>query len=491
MEKALDNETIFMQIETAFKDYSLDSLFDKSLALESELLSINGPDEGVEFHQRNRIYPGNNYFFSTFSIIFNDDYGKKAVDNYLMEKVGKNIDLQLGNLIMRNSSTGANALMSTEGESQKKYIFKMYLLYLLLSESELNSSLCKITDLTVEELTAISFFIIVFFQKEFITCYGLNSDFSKKFLANFKNFLVKHVDFIVMDINEFKRKQIEKYKANNFDLFSTRWLLKDYPIIKNGSDYHVVSYLFIQNAIVSRAVYSIANKGVNSDIIGKAYEKIIYDTIVKSYSCQSSCNKTKKIYFNPGTKKKELCDIMIACDDKYILIDCKAKGVVESIYSDNADEVNFLAEKYKQRLDRIKDIKENRFDKFFPKDVNVDNIFSLIALMDDSWYPRIVLINNDIKNITSKERDYCLNNIDSITYENLLEAIIADVDLISIFKKRKCKQKLSHSFSSLISVDEKKEYNMIYNKWYGDTKERLLEMIDKYDLYPEEYKGTK
>ena len=125
------------------------------------------------------------------------------------------------------------------------------------------------------------------------------------FFENILKYIVSNINYVIIEIDDYKAKQNNKLSLANYNPFYTRPLVKDYPVVHIARDLYVFSsYFYLQDAIFSRTIREKADGGKNSKIIGDAYEEVMYEAFEKMYAF-SDVNTLgeKTIYLNPHTKK--------------------------------------------------------------------------------------------------------------------------------------------------------------------------------------------
>lgn len=294
-------------------------------------------------------------------------------------------------------------------------------------------------------------------------------------------FLVENLPCIIINQDEYKKKQMEKIVSSKYDLFSTRMIIRDYPIIKINNQYHMISYFNVQNSIFSRLVYLL--KKIDSKVVADAFEKIIYNQFKLNYShIAKDILNDDFIQLNPKQKGNELCDILIKKDDKYLFIDCKSKEFIETIYSTDVSELETMASAYEQRLKQIESIKAGKYNKILPQSIDINNVYSLIVVIDDCCFLKEELIKYLSKDIDANSKNYCQKNIDIISYDDLLEFINADVDLIDVLHRCKADNSYFKFIRYNVKQDDKSPYSKSFDEWFDLAKEKMVDMLEEYNI---------
>ncbi len=475
-------KTVYKDILRWINKYDFQDLYVKSLVLDFKVLNLEQTD-GIKFSQDEKVFPGFNTFLNAMLYISDMKDNGRYVKNGELSVFSNLIDEMAIMGMKKHGAISVNSYGNMQSAWQRNYIFTTYLLSLIMNDPSVNPLLSGLTDLTADEITAVCLYN-KFFSEPTAARELYEKGFNpSKIMFCLMEFLIKHLNYIVIDIEDYKKNQIEKLEQSKYNLFFTHFLLKDYSIIKDGSKYYYSSYFYIQQSIFSRTLYLLAGGGVNSKKIGDAYEKIIYNLMSQCYtSIQADSLGDDCIQFNPIQKGSELCDVLIKKGDKYLLIDCKAKSFIESIYDTSSNELAWMKEKFNQRFKRIKDIKAGKYSKFFPSNVDVNNIYSLVAVVDDCNYSKNNLLDGEFDDIQDSDKQYCKDNIDIITYDYLIEFIVADVDLIHVFERIKNTNFDGPIFLN-VKVSDKKPYNKCFDDWYDKASDDLLDLIGKYNIF--------
>ena len=385
------------------------------------------------------------------------------------------------------SSFGENAVGAlglAQRDWQKPYIMKTYLLYLLLNNDKVAPLYQNVSPISADDV--VSLCLLTKISSEPILLKSIHErgiDFHT-FFDNIKQYIIDNLKYISIELDEYKRKQTEKLEKANYNFFNCRMILKDYPLIRISEKIYLFSsYFYIQDAIFSRTIREITIGGNNTKVIGDAYEEVIYDSFQRMYShCDVDQDSKKEILLNPKTKKNELCDILIKRGDKYLLIDCKAKELIEEIFQNNSSEIDTLIEKYKQRIKNYKNVQEGRFSKFIPESTSTDNIYSIIALMDDGTYSKNMLFDKHFNDLTQEEKSFFNKHIHIISFDDLLEAIVADADLIEVIQDSINDNTYDNHLSLNIKSKYRHNYNRIFEKWYKSATGKVGEFVIKNKL---------
>lgn len=74
---------------------------------------------------------------------------------------------------------------------------------------------------------------------------------------------------------------------------------------------------------------------------------------------------------------------------------------------------------------------------------------------------------------------YCEKHIDFICYDDLLDFINADVDLIKVMHRSKNDGSYNKSLKFNVKVKDKKKYSKMYYDWFAKARFNLPNMVDK------------
>ena len=472
LEKSIEksNEKLVHELKNLIKCFSINDRISKCFILDLKLLSLNHDLESIkDYCESCGVYPGYSKFLATISFLAEE----KNVTNYngIPKNVLKHFNCILDRMIINGSENTLYAMQLAQRDWQRKYIFKTYLFHLFLEDKAIASLFNQFTSNSIDDLVSLSLLPRFLAEPIILKC------IRNKGLSFYDCFnrIVKYIDayydYISINIETFREIQEEKLKVANYNLFHARMIIKDYPVIKlNDGSHFFSSFFYLQDALFSRTIRLLANSGQNSRIIGDAFEYIVFNAFTAMYS-HCDLNAThKSITLGPNTKKSgELCDILIQHNNQFLLIDCKAKELIEEIFIVDSTDEKLLIEKYQQRMDRIKDITDGKFSKYIPKHYNKDNIYSIIALFDDGTYSKEQLFARALPSLTHEDKDYYLKHIHTISFDDLLEAIVSNVDLISVITNSINSKSYNNHLSINIRIEEKSDYNPIFDNWYNNA----------------------
>lgn len=472
-----NNKEIVKLLYGILNKYSMTKKIVMSFMMDLQLLPLQPEEDKImEYCNSFNIIPGYSKYFSTIALLSNNDNSNtsriSSADMLLFNSLLEKMSLDS---IKTDGEKAIAARQYAQNDWQKKYIFKTYLLSLFLNENKIKQLFNGLNLGTVDDLISLALIPRLASEKIFLK-YLCDNEFSPGNLFMGLSMLIKdNYKFLAIEHKDFKQQQIEKLEKANYNLFYTRMISKNYPIIKFRDDlYFFSAFFYLQDAIFSRIIRLISNKGVFTKDIGKAFEMIIHKSFIDMYSHCDVVNTEKRIVFNPNTKKSgELCDILIPYKGRYLLIDCKSQEMIEDIFIDNSKELEYLCEKYTQRIDRIRDIKNRKFSKYIPASCSMDNVYSLIAFTNNG-----TLTNNQVlsfpvfQSIDEAEKAYYIKHIYTISYDDLLDVVCSDVDLLSEIINRT-------SNDLIIDIKTKKEYSQQFNLWYKQATDKMKEFLYK------------
>lgn len=460
------------------------SLISKCTKMDFELLNMSNNDV-FKFQKENGIIPGYNTLLCTFAYLCSFNvFGKECNLNDLVSFSTKIDNCTIFNL-QNKGAIAVNEYYRLQHDWQRKYIFKTYLLYLLISQNDLLSLYNKHFTFTPIEMSGICLYNKILSEPSVAVSLVQMKIMPSAVINNYIEFLYKYFPFIAISLEDFKKKQESNFINSNYDLFAARLLVRDYPIITINKHLFVSSYFYIQDSLFSRIIYKLSDKGTNSKIIGDAFEMVVYKCFSAYYTnvapdeLHDDC-----IQLNPRIKKTELCDVLVKKNNKYLLLDCKAKEFNEEIYISNSNEQYQLAEKVLQRYKRIVDIKENKFSKYFPKNIDIENIYSLVVVVDYCVYSKETCFDSMKNALSADQIEYCKKHVDIITYDELIEYCVANVDLISVMERNKINGDYKNSLCLSIKKKDKKKYHKEYDEWYKKSINELLKILSKYKILP-------
>ena len=462
--------------------FSSESILRECICMDFLMLHINKAEDAMKFKEEYEIIPGYNLFINTLLFLVwsnkkRPEISKKnfvTFDRLIEEMINKN-NAKKGTIVL-------NEIINAQSLYQQKYIFKSYLLYLILNEPQIINCLSKFNGFNALDNSAVCLFNIITSEPTTVLRLCNCGITPSKIVDRFRTFLVDHYQYITIELSEFQKKQKKNLKRSKWDFFSTRLLIKDYPIIclPNGEKV-ISSYFNIQNSIYSRTIYRI--KKENSAVLGAAYEKVIFDIFKNNYkNIQKDSLNDAEIQPNPIQNGEELCDVLIKNGDKYILIDCKSKEFIETIYADDSKEIDLLAEKYKQRIKVISKIKNGKFRNFFPANIDINNIYSLIVVVDDSCYSKSFLFSKYISNLTEIDKNMYMSHIYTISYVDLLEFVCANVNLTLVIDRIIQSGKFTDALCTKVCSLDKNEYCDGFKTWYKNAVERMSKLMKLYEL---------
>lgn len=485
MEKQRFNKTSYKDMIRKAQEIHFNSLYAKCMAMDFALFNDSRHENGLKFSQDYHIHPNNNFYLNTILFMSKFNHNGRRINDDDMMCFGKLIEEQTIRNLTKYKHKGILSTINSQNDWQKPYLFTTYLLYLLLNEPEINNLLPEITDLTASEISSICLYNKILSEPN--VALNIYKDYNlspSKIMDALLNFLIYHLNYITCDLEEFKQKQESKLIESKYNLFFTHLVLKDYPIVKIEDKYYYSSYYYVQNGIFSRTINSLAKKGENSNLIGDIYEQVIFNIVKKCYThFRNDSLGDDPIRSNPKQKENELCDVLIKNGDKYLLIDCKATDFVENIYNDNSKNLNIFKEKYNQRFKRIKNIVKGKYSNYLPANINVDNVYSLIAVVNDCCYSKSLLLDEEFEDIKEEDKEYCMKHIDFITYNDLLRYIISDVDLIYIFERAISENTIENQFFTNVKGTDIHEYNICFKEWYDAACKEMIEMIKNYKFF--------
>lgn len=475
--KDRDMKDIFEDMVKLLKNVSDEYLYYECMFLDNELLSLKRSDASF-FANFNHIFPGNNVFLNCISFLVIPTESKNQLSDAIMVKFSNLLD-EMNKLNLKKENTlGISEMCNPQAQWQQNYYFRTYLLYLILSDSKIKYKLENFTRLSSLDISSICLFNKLILNPKIIPLLNKINLAEMDVISLLTNFLAEHLPFLVINQEDYKAKQMENIRKSNYDLFSSRMIIKDYPIIKIDDKYYMSSFFYVQNGIFSRLVYKLKND--DSKLIGETFERIIYNQFKLNYShiLKDSLNDDC-IQLNPCQNGNELCDILIKKENKYLLIDCKAKEFIETIYSNNNYEIEIMKDKYNQRFKKIKDIRDGKFSNFLPNSIDIDNVYSLVAVIDDCSIFKSDLLRCHFLAIDESDKLYCEKHIDFICYDDLLEFINADVDLIKVMHRSKIDGSYNKFIKFNVKVKDKKKYSKMYYDWFAKARFNLPNMMDK------------
>ena len=480
----LYNKQIVDSIKEVLNKYAIPSLASRMLVLDLSLLSlVPNQENGMSYINTHKIYPGYSRFFAMFGLMscdkILDQYGSVSLED--MAFMSRGLDKIIEHALKKDGVQAAEAMYLAQRDWQKDYLMKTYLLSLLLNNNKIKPIYESLNTVSIDDIVSLCLLVKLSSETSVLKSLVENNIQPHVFFENILKYIVSNINYVIIEIDDYKAKQNNKLSLANYNPFYTRPLVKDYPVVHIARDLYVFSsYFYLQDAIFSRTIREIADGGKNSKIIGDAYEEVMYEAFEKMYAF-SDVNTLgeKTIYLNPHTKKSgELCDILIKQGDKYLLIDCKAKELIEEIFQNNSSELEVLKEKFEQRIKRIDDIKNNKFSTVFKDDVSIDNVYSIIALVDDGVYSKGMLFDSFFSDLSEEEKIFYCKHIHLISFSDLLGAIVSQVNLIEVIENsNNSKEKYTYHLSQNITNKRKKKENAIFDRWYKKAAGKAAEFV--------------
>lgn len=479
MGKNKNNKDIVKNIQNILERHSITTIGSKLFVFDLALLELT-QEKGLNYIEKHHLYPGYSKFFASLGILYCKKLLKdKPITDQEIIQFNKLLDLMSQNNLEINPIYSVDSMALAQRDWQRYYPFKTYLIYLFLNNSKIKPILNSITNNSVSDFISICLAPKILSEPIILgILYEMRIPFSKVF-DKLKEYIIINFPYLIISINDFKAKQLEKIEKASFNLFASRMLVKDYPIVRIYGKFSIFSsFFYIQDALFSRTIREIAKKGQNSKLIGDVFEDIIFNQFVNYYGGVDSENGNKKILLNPSTKNSgELCDVMLEKGNDTLLIDCKAKELIEEVYINNSQEFNVLVEKFQQRIKRIQDIKNGKFNKYYSKGINLENIYSIIVMTDDGVFPKNYLFDKCFPDLTHEEKEYYNKHIHIISYEDLIESITTNVDLIEIIKRSIRNNNYGNHLRLNIKNEDKSPYNTDFDKWYKSAFDDLTRFL--------------
>ncbi|MCI5582332.1 MAG: hypothetical protein MR357_01250 [Anaeroplasma sp.] len=483
----MSNEQLVKIMMKSLEQYSFTTIGSRMFVMDYALLGLEQDMNKVDnYIEKHKIMPGYSKFFSTLALLSCKQLmgGEKIKDevlcfyNSLFDKI-------INNNLKDNYDAALGSLGLAQRDWQKKYIFKTYLMYLFLNDSEINPIFLSKINASIDDMVSIclvnKYLAIPEVMKKLIEMGKKPTQVFEKF----KKYLVSNMGYLCIKYSDYKMKQLEKIKSSNYNIFAARMIEKDYPLLEVETNWYEFSSIFyLQDAIFSRTLREIADGGKNTDYIGNAFEKITYNEFIQCYtSVDVDSSGNKKIKCNPGTKQLELCDVLVEYNGFYLLIDCKSKEFIEDIFLTGSSEKTWLKKRIDQRINRINDTMNGKFVSFIPSGISRDKIFSIIALVDDGTFSKNAMLDEFYSGkMPAQELEYYKKNLHLIAYDDLLEAIDSDVNLIDVISRSINSNEFGNHLSLNIKANDKKSYCSKYNNWYKNAQNNILDFIDDNDI---------
>lgn len=159
-------KTIFKDMGKLLSNINEDSICTWCALLDYDLLSLTDESDAKKFSNKYSIFPGYNWFLTSVYLLTEISDSSKLLSNDITNKFSKLLDEMVRKNIKRLGLSVTSQLGNPQAQWQKNYIFKTYLLYLFLSEPDVNNKLKSITNLSSFEISSICLYNKLFSQPE-------------------------------------------------------------------------------------------------------------------------------------------------------------------------------------------------------------------------------------------------------------------------------------------------------------------------------------
>ena len=249
MEKQRFNKTSYKDMIRKAQEIHFNSLYAKCMAMDFALFNDSRHENGLKFSQDYHIHPNNNFYLNTVLLMSEFNYNGRRINDNDMICFGNLIEEQTIRNLKKYKHKGILSMINSQNDWQKNYLFTTYLLHLLLNESEINKLLPDITDLSASEISSICLYNKVLSEPN--TALKIYKDYNlspSKVMDALLDFLAIHLNYIAIDLDEFKEKQESRLIESKYNLFFTHLVLKDYPVVKIDNNiiiHHIIMFKMV------------------------------------------------------------------------------------------------------------------------------------------------------------------------------------------------------------------------------------------------------